>query len=145
MAMRRRTRARELALQLLYQLDLRGEDVLAIQRAVRRVEISDALLRYVTAVVRATRPGEGAPEPVTRYLRWGAGPRAGQALVLCAKARALLHGRFAVTLPDIRAIAPSALRHRLLLNFQAEADDVGADEIIERVFEAVPEPRSPLA
>jgi MoxR-like ATPase len=82
---------------------------------------------------------------VKDYVRWGAGPRAGQALVLCSKAHALLSGRYAVTLDDIRRVSHPALRHRLLLNFQAEADGVSSDDIVTRVFEAVPEPESPIS
>lgn len=81
---------------------------------------------------------------VNDYLRWGAGPRAGQALILCAKAHALLSGRYAVTLEDIRRVSHPALRHRLLLNFQAEADGVSSDDIVTSIFEAVPEPESPI-
>ena len=102
------------------------------------------LLHYVAAIVRATRPDESAIEGVRNYLRWGAGPRAGQALVLCAKAHAVMRGRFAVTLEDLGAIAPAALRHRLLLNFQAEADGVSTDDIVAQVFDGVAEPASRL-
>jgi MoxR-like ATPase len=102
------------------------------------------LLRFVADIVRATRPHDDSPPMVNEYLRWGAGPRAGQALVLCAKAHALLSGRYAVTLDDIRRVSLPALRHRLLLNFQAEADGISSDDIITRVFEAVPEPESPI-
>ena len=123
---------------------LDAEDVLQIRQLVREVDASSVLLRYVADIVRATRPGDDRPPLVNEYLRWGAGPRAGQALILCAKAYALLSGRFAVTLEDIRRVAHPALRHRLLLNFQAEADDVDADDIVTRVFEAVPEPESPI-
>ena len=123
---------------------LDAEDVLQIRQLVREVDASSVLLRYVADIVRATRPGDDSPPLVNEYLRWGAGPRAGQALILCAKAYALLSGRFAVTLEDIRRVAHPALRHRLLLNFQAEADDVDADDIVTRVFEAVPEPESPI-
>jgi MoxR-like ATPase len=126
------------------QTTLTAEDVGAIQQLVRQVEISPAMLQYIADLVRATRPQENGLEPVRRYLRWGAGPRAGQAMALCAKAHALIDNRFAVTLNDIRAVAPSTLRHRLLLNFQAEADGVGADEIIRNVFAGVPEPASPI-
>jgi MoxR-like ATPase len=77
-------------------------------------------------------------------VRWGAGPRAGQALVLCAKARALLRGRFAVTLEDLRAVAPPVLRHRVLVNFRAEAEGVTADQVTERLLDAVAPPASPL-
>jgi MoxR-like ATPase len=123
---------------------LDAADMVRLQALVREVEISDALLHYVAAIVRATRPGESGIEGVRTYLRWGAGPRAGQALVLCAKAHAVMHGRFAVTLEDLRAIAPAALRHRLLLNFQAEADGVSTDDIVAQVFDGVNEPASDL-
>jgi len=123
---------------------LGAEDVLELQRLVREVDTNDVLLRYVADVVRATRPQDGSPPMVNDYLRWGAGPRAGQALILCAKAHALLSGRYAVTLEDIRRVSHPALRHRLLLNFQAEADGVSSDDIVTSVFEAVPEPESPI-
>jgi MoxR-like ATPase len=123
---------------------LGAEDVLELQRLVREVETNPVLLRFVADIVRATRPHDDSPPMVNEYLRWGAGPRAGQALVLCAKAHALLSGRYAVTLDDIRRVSLPALRHRLLLNFQAEADGISSDDIITRVFEAVPEPESPI-
>lgn len=124
---------------------LGAEDVLELQRLVREVDTSAVLLRYVADIVRATRPQEDSPPIVKNYVRWGAGPRAGQALVLCSKAHALLSGRYAVTLDDIRRVSHPALRHRLLLNFQAEADGVSSDDIVTRVFEAVPEPESPIS
>ena len=124
---------------------LGAEDVLELQRLVREVDTSAVLLRYVADIVRATRPQEDSPPIVKDYVRWGAGPRAGQALVLCSKAHALLSGRYAVTLDDIRRVSHPALRHRLLLNFQAEADGVSSDDIVTRVFEAVPEPESPIS
>jgi len=123
---------------------LGAEDVLELQRLVREVDTNAVLLRYVADIVRATRPQDTSPPMVNEYLRWGAGPRAGQALVLCAKAHALLSGRYAVTLDDIRRVSHPALRHRLLLNFQAEADGVSSDDIVTSVFEAVPEPESPI-
>ena len=121
-----------------------AEDVLELQRLVREVDASDVLLRYVADIVRATRPNDASPRMVSDYVRWGAGPRAGQALILCAKAHALLSGRYAVTLDDIRRVSHPALRHRLLLNFQAEADGVSSDDIVSSIFEAVPEPESPI-
>ena len=123
---------------------LGAKDVLELQRLVREVETNPVLLRFVADIVRATRPHDDSPPMVNEYLRWGAGPRAGQALVLCAKAHALLSGRYAVTLDDIRRVSLPALRHRVLLNFQAEADGISSDDIITRVFEAVPEPESPI-
>ena len=123
---------------------LGAEDVLAVQRLVREVDTNPVLLRYVADIVRATRPLDTSPSVVNNYLRWGAGPRAGQAVILCAKAHALLSGRYAVTLEDIRRVLHPALRHRLLLNFQAEADSVSSDDIVSVVLEAVPEPESPI-
>ena len=124
---------------------LTGDDVCAAQRLAREVQVSDVMLEYVTRLVRATRPGPSAHAVVTERVRWGAGPRAGQALVLGAKARALLAGRFAVTLEDIRALALPALRHRVLVNFRAEADDVSSESVVARLLADVPAPRSPLA
>lgn len=123
---------------------LEASDILSLQHIVRSVNIGDPLLTYAADIVRATRPGGGGPREVQEYLRWGAGPRAGQALVLCAKAHAVLRGRFAVTLEDLRAIAPAALRHRLLRNFQAEADGISTDDIVASILAGVPEQASPL-
>lgn len=124
---------------------LDGEELLALQKLVRTVPLSEPLLHYVADLCRATRPQESGLKTVQEYLRWGAGPRAGQALVLCAKAHAVLRGRFAVTFEDLQAVAPSALRHRLLRNFQAEADGVSTDDIIQRVLDEVEKPQSPIS
>ena len=94
--------------------------------------------------VRSTRPDQTSVAEVRDLVRWGAGPRAGQALVLCAKARALLQGRFAATLDDLRAVAPPVLRHRVLVNFRAEAEGVTADRVTERLLAEVKAPSSPL-
>ena len=120
-------------------------DILAAQALTREVRISDELLAYVTRLVRATRPDESESGFVREWVRWGAGPRAGQALVLGAKARAVLEGRFAATLPDIRAVAAPVLRHRVLLNFRAEAEGVLADQVTERLLSEVRPPVSPLS
>jgi MoxR-like ATPase len=99
------------------------------------------VIDYATRLVRATRPAaagnEAVPEWVTRWVRWGAGPRAGQALLLGAKARAILEGRSVVAYEDIRAIALPVLRHRLLMNFQAEAEGVDADQIVTRLVDGI--------
>lgn len=126
------------------QTILNAADMLALQSLVREVAISNALLTYITRIVRASRPGGDACRMVNEYVRWGSGPRAGQALVLCAKAHALLNGHFAVTLDDIRQVAASVLRHRILLNFQAEADNIGCEDIIDKLLETVSLPASPL-
>ena len=123
---------------------IEGDDVLRAQALVRDIRLSDALLDYTTRLVRASRPGQTSLAAVRELVRWGAGPRAGQALVLCAKARALLQGRFAVTLEDLRAVAPPVLRHRVLVNFRAEAEGVTADQVTERLLAEVTPPASPL-
>jgi len=102
------------------------------------------MLAYIARLVRATRPDDGAGPLVREWVRWGAGPRAGQALVLGAKARALLEGRFAITPDDVRALAAPVLRHRVLVNFRAEAEGMTADSIVARLLAEVPGPRSPL-
>ena len=117
-----------------------GDDVLALQARVREVHLGADLLDWITRLVRASRPGANAPAEVAQWVRWGAGPRAGQSLVLAAKARALLHGRFAVTKADIAALAAPVLRHRLLLSFAAEAELKSADDVISALLRAVPPP-----
>jgi MoxR-like ATPase len=98
--------------------------LLRLQQLVRDIEIGDAMLRYATRLVRATRPAESPVEAIRKHIGWGAGPRAGQALVLASKARALMHGRLAVTRDDIGAMLLPVLAHRVLRNFEAEADGI---------------------
>ena len=115
----------------------------ALQEAVRNVVASDAALRYAASLARATRPG--APEAtdlVRRYVRWGAGPRAGRALILGAKAHALLAGRVHVAPDDLRRVARPVLRHRVLCNFAAESEGVTAERVVEDLLEKVAAPRS---
>ena len=117
----------------------------ALQRLTRDVPASEPALRYAASLVRATRPDDGsAPDLVKRYVRWGAGPRAGQALILGAKAHALLHGRAAVSIDDIRRVVPPVLRHRVLPNFAADAEGVTAERIVENVLAEVAPPRSDI-
>jgi MoxR-like ATPase len=117
----------------------------ALQRLTREVPAAEPALRYAASLVRATRPDGGtAPDLVRRYVRWGAGPRAGQALVLGAKAHALLQGRAAVSLDDIRRVARPVLRHRVLPNFAADAEGVTAERIVENVLAEVAPPRSDI-
>ena len=116
----------------------RFDEVLALQKLVRDVNLSDDLLAWVTRLVRASRPADTAPEEIRRYVKWGAGPRAGQALILCAKARALLQGRLAATREDIAALAAPVMRHRLLLSFAAEAEGRSADDVVAALVRAVP-------
>ena len=117
-----------------------GDEVLALQALVREVHLGDDLLAWITRLVRASRPGPEAPQAVLDWVRWGAGPRAGQSLVLAAKARALLHGRYAATRDDVHALAAPVMRHRLLLSFAAEAEQKDADDVVAALLQAVPAP-----
>jgi MoxR-like ATPase len=118
---------------------LSGEEIVNLQRLVRRIPVAERVVAYAVRLARQTRPVEGAPEFVKSFLSWGAGPRAGQYLVLGAKALAALDGRAAPGLDDVRAVAPSVLRHRLVTNFNAEAEGVDADTIVGRLLESVPD------
>jgi len=116
-----------------------GADIAAVHVLVREVPAARNVVDYAARLVRATRPAEPeAPAVINRYVRWGAGPRAGQALLLCGKARALLEGRATVSLEDVQALALPVLRHRLLVNFQAEAEGLDADAIVTRLLAEVP-------
>lgn len=116
---------------------LGAEDVMVLRRWVRDVHLGEDLLDWITRIVRASRPGDGMPDAIRTYVRWGAGPRAGQSLVLAAKARALLQGRLAATRDDILALAAPVLRHRLILSFAAEAEGVSPDQVVARLVGAV--------
>jgi len=124
---------------------LSAADAVAMQQLVRAVPAADAALRYAAHLVRATRPDAAlAPDVVRRSVRWGAGPRAGQALILGAKAHALLHGRFAVSPADIRRVAPPVLRHRVLISYAGEAEGVTPEQIVREVLGGVMEPASAI-
>ena len=114
-----------------------GDEVIALQKLVREVHVSDGLLAWITRLVRASRPQESGISAVREWVRWGAGPRAGQSLMLAAKARALIHGRLAATREDVKALLAPVLRHRLLLSFAAEAERRSSDEVIEALLGAV--------
>jgi MoxR-like ATPase len=107
------------------------DTLLRLQKLVRDIEIGERLVRYATRLVRATRPSESTVGAVKKHVGWGAGPRAGQALVLASKARALMHGRLAVTREDIDAMLLPVLAHRVLRNFEAEADGVAIADILQ--------------
>jgi len=120
---------------------LQGRDILWIQQLVRQVPTSQHMVDYAVDLARATRPKEPpSPDFVKNWLAWGAGPRAAQNMVLGAKARAILHGRFAVTAEDIRTMAYPVLRHRIFTNFNADAEGIDVDQVIEKILATIPEP-----
>lgn len=120
-----------------------NEQITEIQKVVRSVPVSERVIRYAVSIAEATRPGrEKSFDYVNDYVTWGAGPRASQYLVLGAKARAVLQGRFYAACEDIRALAHSVLRHRIMLNFTAEAEGITTDEIINRIIKSIPEPKN---
>jgi MoxR-like ATPase len=109
---------------------LTGKEIQELQQLTRQVHMSDELLHMVNKLVRTTRPQQEESEFVKQWCDWGAGPRAGQALVLCSKARAVLHGRYSVIPEDIHTLAYPVLRHRIALNFRAEAEGITTDDVI---------------
>jgi len=118
---------------------LGGEQILELQNLVRKVPVSDHVIRYTLALVRQTRVGEpGVPKFAREWLSWGAGPRAVQYLILGGKARALLHGRVHVQTEDIQALAYPVLRHRILTNFTAASEGITADTVIKKLIEETP-------
>ncbi|MBL8257941.1 MAG: MoxR family ATPase [Pseudoxanthomonas mexicana] len=114
--------------------------VIALQKLTRDVHLGEDVLAWIARLVRASRPRDSAIAEVREWIKWGAGPRAGQALVLTAKARALLHGRLAATREDVKALAAPVLRHRLLLSFAAEAEARSTDDVVELLLRSVPFP-----
>ncbi|QDT40226.1 ATPase family associated with various cellular activities (AAA) [Gimesia alba] len=118
---------------------LTGRQILALQEVVRKVPVAEHVFVYARDLVRATRPVEAtAPKFVKEYLSWGAGPRAGQFLILGAKARAILEGRFHVSTEDIKSVAHAVLRHRIVTTFQADSKGLKPDDIIDMLIEHVP-------
>ena len=117
---------------------LGAADSLELQRLIRRVPVADHVVRYAVRLARATRGREGAPEFVKQWVSWGAGPRASQFMVLGAKTRAVLLGRYAPGIEDVRIVAPSVLRHRIVTNFTAEAEGIRPERIIDELLKSVP-------
>ena len=116
-----------------------GQRILELQALVRRVPVAQHVYNFALDIVRATRPDEpDASDFVRHWLSWGAGPRAGQYMILAGKARALMRGRLYVTIEDIEAVAPPVLRHRIIPNFNAEAEGISVEQIIEKVMGLVP-------
>lgn len=124
---------------------LSGADILEFQRIARQVPAAEAVIKYAVRLVHASRPqNENSPSFIKDWVSWGAGIRASQNLILAGKVRALLLGRYNVSYGDVRALAPSVLRHRIILNFHAEAERITTDEVIRRLLDAVPAPKSEL-
>ncbi|MBW8714004.1 MAG: MoxR family ATPase, partial [Acidobacteria bacterium] len=120
-----------------------GADILEIQQLVRQVVVAEEVARYAVRLVDASRPGRQSDHQFIReWVKWGAGLRASQALILAGKARALIFGRYHVSVADIQALARPVLRHRVIPNFYAESERISADNLVERLLEAVPLPRS---
>jgi MoxR-like ATPase len=118
---------------------LSGEEVIALQEIVRKVPVADHVIRYALQLTRQTRVLEGNVPPFVKdYVGWGAGPRASQYLILAGKARALLKGRYHVSTEDIRQVAHPVLRHRIVTNFNAEAEGIKSDDIIKRLIDFIP-------
>jgi MoxR-like ATPase len=131
-----------------YQFErlMSAAEIVNFQKLVRKVPSADSVTRYAVKLVGASRPGsEQAPDFVKRWVTWGGSLRASQFLILGGKARAILHGRYNVSCEDVRAMAYPVLRHRILLNFQAESEKVDSDQVIKRLVETVPEPKSGLS
>ena len=115
-----------------------AEEVVRLQDLVRGVPIDDSVIKFAARLVSATRPGEGPDvDGIHKYITYGASPRASQFLVLGGKARAILSGRYHVDFADIRALAVPVLRHRLVLNFHARADNLDSDTLVERLLRVV--------
>jgi len=119
-----------------------GDEIIEMQKLVTRVPVSDQVLGYAWALVRASRPQtKEAPDFVNKWVNWGAGPRGVLTLVICAKARAILYGRYHATVADVQAVAKPALRHRIAGNYAAQANGLNSEKLIEMLMEAVPADR----
>ena len=128
-----------------FQHAVTGADLVAFQELVRKVPTSEVVLRYALSLVRTSRlKGSDAPEFVSKWVQYGASVRAAQYLILGGKARALTQGRYHVSFDDIRALALPVLRHRILLNFHAEAEGITSDQVVDQLVEAVPVPASQM-
>ena len=114
------------------------DEWLSLQQLVRRVPVADSIIRYAMQFARLTREGPDRPDFVKQYVSWGAGPRASQYLILGAKARAVLHGRPYVSIEDVQAVAAPVLRHRVLINFNAEAEGICSDDIVKKLAALIP-------
>ena len=121
---------------------INARDIIGFQRLIRKVPVAEPVLRYAVALTRASRPGPNMPEVVKQYVSYGASVRAAQHLILGAKARAMLNGNYHISFEDVRALAHPVLRHRIIRNFHAESEKVTPDYIVDKLLEAVPQPKS---
>ena len=128
------------------QAVLNREDILQMQQLVRQVPVARHVQDYVVRILQATHPdGPDAPDLTRRFVRYGGSPRGAQAILLASKIRALFEGRFAASVDDVRAVAHPALRHRVLLNFEGEAEGIRTDQVIDAILKAVPEGKAEKA
>jgi MoxR-like ATPase len=123
---------------------LNAAEIKQLQNLVREVSISETLVQYVSELIRATRPAGTDIKYIKEWVRWGAGPRAGQALILTSKARALFHGRYAVLMEDLQAMAFPVLRHRILMNFKADAENITSDDATRELIKIIERPKAVL-
>ena len=131
--------------QVQFEKTISGVEILEFQRLVRKMPVAEEVMRYAVQLARTSRPsGANPPDFVKQYVNYGASLRAGQFLILGAKARALVHGRYHVALEDIQTLAYPVFRHRILINFHAESERVKPDDVIRKLIETVPEPKSGL-
>jgi MoxR-like ATPase len=118
---------------------LSGSEIIELQQIVLRTPVPDHVYKYALKLARTTRPRrEGSPDFIDAWVSWGAGPRATQYLILGAKARAILYGRYCALVEDVRAVAAPVMRHRIVTNFNAESEGIGTDHIIERLVKSLP-------
>jgi MoxR-like ATPase len=123
---------------------LSARAILNLQKLVGSVAVSEYIIKYVASLVRATRPKDkSAPKFIREWVDWGAGPRAGQFLILGGKALAAMDGRFAVAIEDVQKVAVPVLRHRVSTNFQAQAEGVSNEDVIARLLKEIPTPEIP--
>ena len=131
--------------QVQFEKTISGVEILEFQRLVRKMPVAEEVMRYAVQLARTSRPsGANPPDFVKQYVNYGASLRAGQFLILGAKARALVHGRYHVALEDIQTLAYPVFRHRILINFHAESEGIKSEDIIKRLLETVPVPKSGL-
>jgi MoxR-like ATPase len=120
-----------------------AEEIIQVQQLIANVPVSDQVLGYAWALVRSSRPrSQEAPDFVNKWVSWGAGPRGVLTLVSAAKARAVMYGRYHATIGDVQAMAKPALRHRIAGNYAAQSQNIGAEQLVEMLLEAVPSDRT---